>query len=96
MKGSTGTPMIVEYAPRKKGVHCKYCKHLVYGGKNSPYTCSLKNKPRHYTSVCICRKFEKKDEKKEQKNAEQEKARKEYLAKVKAACQKKRKEKINK
>ena len=79
MKGSTGTPMIVEYAPRKKGVHCKYCKYLVYGGKTSPYTCSLKNKPRHYTSVCVCRKFTKK----EQKNPEQEKARKEYLARVK-------------
>ena len=81
MKGSTGTPMIVEYATRKKGVHCKYCKHFVCGGKNSPYTCSLKNKPRHYTSVCICRKFERK----EQRNPEQEKARKEYLARIKSA-----------
>ena len=90
MKGGIGTPMVVEYAPRKKGVRCKNCKHLVCGGEKSPYTCSLKNKPRHYTSVCICKKFEGK----EQKNAKQEKARKEYLAKVKAACQKKRKEKI--
>ena len=55
MRGSTGTPMVVEYAPRKRGVHCKYCKFHILGGKTSPYTCWLKNAPRHYTSVCVCK-----------------------------------------
>lgn len=55
MKGSIGVPMVIEQAPRKKGVHCKYCKYHLLGGRTSPYHCWLKEKPLHYTSVCVCK-----------------------------------------
>jgi len=61
MKGQTGTPMqSIIHIPQKKGnVFCKDCKYLQYrGGKISPYVCSLKNKPRHYTSRVFCKEKE--------------------------------------
>lgn len=98
MRGSTGTPMVIEYAPRKKGVHCKNCKFLTYGGVKSPYTCSLKNKPRHYTSVCICKDFKKKSKEETEirtipkELTEQEKALKAYNNKQKELARKRREE----
>lgn len=95
MKGKIGTPMVVEYKPRKKGVHCKNCKWLVCGGEKTPYTCSLKHKGRHYTSVCICNRFVKKeiisDSEKHGLTEEQEKARKAWLERAKNVAKEKRK-----
>ena len=67
MKGSIGTPMVIEHIPRKKGVHCKECKYLQYFGGNPPYRCTIRHEDRHYTSVCKCNKFENKVEKQEKK-----------------------------
>ena len=63
MKGSIGTSMQSVICIRKKrgNTHCNECEHFKCGGGlGSPYFCSIKNKPRHYTSVVVCNKFKKK------------------------------------
>ena len=63
MKGKYGTSMqSIVYVRKKGNIHCKDCKYLKYvGGQNAPYVCTLKNKPRHYTSVVFCKKFKRKE-----------------------------------
>ena len=68
MKGSMGTSMqSIEYRPRRTGHKCNECVYLEYKGGETPYLCRLKNKGRHYTSKCVCRKFVKKEAKKSNK-----------------------------
>lgn len=68
MKGKFGTSMqSIEYRPKRIGVACKDCKYLAYLGGTTPYICNYTQKGRHYTSICKCKHFVKKEVKKTNK-----------------------------